>query len=1285
MKHPTFVIFIYFSIITRCLNSLSPPINFTNLMMHQLTMCGPAGFCNTFSGNLDLNISKSHKLCPDCFCDNLCFGRGDCCPDKYFAQSGLVCNNVTFVNATRDESRDQRSSFLMIKECPHETERVIAEKCEQSNDSLSKLKYPPVTSSITNLTYANRFCAQCNNETSYQSWNIDIYCQEFLDINFLSSFKEIVDNGIKNRCVMQFASLKNKNVFGCYYLQYHFDSCNKTGFWKTGDTDVLHACESLYVNNDTLFKNSFCRMCNPTFYKGDVISQCNVTGRWNLFDKKIKDACSHFELNEGTLPFKNIFCRICNTPETLENTFMDASAEISTKVLYNSYNTTVYYLSIKMNKFLKEHFNFVKSTIPKFKHKLKRKSFSYLNINITDLIYKSLSLKKYVRVCQSFGIPRRFFYLFLPCTCEPSCFQHGDCCEDFALKYPTKCIHSKQLSGDKFKKSIPDVEYLVTNGCYMQLWYPMYMEKLCQQGGNSILSSHPVYDVNTGISYLNMICYLCNKSPSRRNFELVKPWDIEVYCEQFIEYRNFLTVKQLLKTISETRCNVTYLPRSFTDGNNVHHTVLCNKRYVRYTESCNSTGKWLVKDPGIQYACENVSAGALMRFYPESDKLRCHKNHFCALCNPEITNESDTISTCKDAGNFSLVDRRDVSGCQFFPQINFYSPYKNLFCKHCNHQFDPRPNCDYLVHKVPEKFFPKSQEFFPIYRNLFMYSEYDDKLPQKDSPECTSTQAYISKVNQCRNLTCYPGKYLRNGTCQALFTVTKNLGYFLTSDFQGYVSSLLPVHDLLVIISEEIKRAILSTHQIDSDSIEYLFVQIDQPCFKRNQILYSPQFSGSIAVGIFIKHAVKRVDIEMLLIAFTTKMAISGNGTFNLHLSLKMRMNQLPYNPFKIFLSQYFSRCTLPEFPKYQIEQNRQKYKTVRISKLLTCVQVPLEFGEYHLDNQSRKLLVIGKNKLFSYDLFEILPNGSARICIEDFNVGNDTGASSSDEQNQDAILSEITLILNVTSIMCLLISFLIYVFKKDLRTIPGKINMILILSLILTLTVFQLSKFGSSQKVACVGIGIALHYFWLVSFLTMTVTSFHMYRIFQFSNINTSAGSNDIFRVYIAFITLLPCVVVVLNIIISWQVSDNGIIGYGNRMCFIDNTYLRLASFIIPVGIMCLSSLFFFVRTIISIKRVPNVPGNQSVRNEFGIFCRLFTITGITWVLQIIDGFLPFTTFSYISSIINSLQGTAIFIAFFLNKRIINCKLTVPKDSYNTTPPKRESTEESTTNDTRL
>lgn len=127
----------------------------------------------------------------------------------------------------------------------------------------------------------------------------------------------------------------------------------------------------------------------------------------------------------------------------------------------------------------------------------------------------------------------------------------------------------------------------------------------------------------------------------------------------------------------------------------------------------------------------------------------------------------------------------------------------------------------------------------------------------------------------------------------------------------------------------------------------------------------------------------------------------------------------------------YFTRCTLPEFVKYQVLQKRQTYKTVRISKLLTCIQVALEFGEYRVDKQSRTLLVIGKNKLYNHELFEILPDGSARICTEDFNVGSYIGAFSFDEKTQNALLSKITLILNVTSILCLLISFLIYVFKK--------------------------------------------------------------------------------------------------------------------------------------------------------------------------------------------------------------------------------------------------------------
>lgn len=736
----------------------SRSLHFTNLLMNYLTMCGQGNFCNVTQfnfTNLDFNISKNHKLCPDCFCDNLCFGRGDCCPDKYFALSGLVCYNVTFVNETLgyDESRNQRSSFLMIKNCPRATDQLIKEKCKNQADSVDKLKYPPVTSVITNLTYANRFCAQCNDETSYQFWNLDINCIQFLDINFLSSFKEVVDRGIEHVCVMQFAPHDDRPAYNCYHLQgFHFDTCNKTGFWKTRDDDVLYACESMYVNNDTFFKNPFCRMCNPTFYEGEVIKQCNVTGLWDFFDEQIEQACSRFGLNEGTLPFKNIFCRICNAPEKFKYKFVDASAKVNTEVLLDNKGNETYYLSIKINKFRKDYFNFVTNNIPKSEHRRKQRTSSILfhnnqTLNITTLMYKLISFKKNVRVCNNHGIPTSLSSLFIPCTCNPSCFHYNDCCEDFLLQYPTECIYSKQLAGEDFKKVKPVEKYVVTNGCYMKFQYAMYMEKLCKNGaqGKNIFSFYPVRDINTGISYLNMYCYLCNTSPKRPVFDLGKPWDIEMYCKKYIDHRNFIMMKQLVLTIKEINCNVTYLPISSTKGKAQQSVPRCYAEEQHFTESyndkCNLTGKWLIEDPEIKYACENVSTMALrISELPYLYECSRHINQFCEICNPEVT-ENITISVCNITGNTSFYDHRDEVGCRFSPPIGYHSPYKNIFCKHCNNVTE-KPDCSHVSPQSINNFSSKFPSWTPIFRNLFLYSEqHDDNL--EESLQCKSTETYM--------------------------------------------------------------------------------------------------------------------------------------------------------------------------------------------------------------------------------------------------------------------------------------------------------------------------------------------------------------------------------------------------------------------------------------------------------------------------------------------------------------------------------------------------------------
>lgn len=169
--------------------------------------------------------------------------------------------------------------------------------------------------------------------------------------------------------------------------------------------------------------------------------------------------------------------------------------------------------------------------------------------------------------------------------------------------------------------------------------------------------------------------------------------------------------------------------------------------------------------------------------------------------------------------------------------------------------------------------------------------------------------------------------------------------------------------------------------------------------------------------------------------------------------------------------------------------------------------------------------------------------------------------------------------ILNCISI-CLMITFFIYVLKKKMKSMLEKMNMILIFSLFLTLIVIQLAKFGSLEKWGCIGIGLAVHYFWLILFSSMTACSFHMYRIFRFPQIYNNSHLNGLLKVYIIFVTTLPCLVVVaLNIIISWILPGKEDVGYGNKNGFIDNKFSRLATFTMPVGLMCsLIFIFFFL-----------------------------------------------------------------------------------------------------------
>jgi hypothetical protein len=69
------------------------------------------------------------------------------------------------------------------------------------------------------------------------------------------------------------------------------------------------------------------------------------------------------------------------------------------------------------------------------------------------------------------------------------------------------------------------------------------------------------------------------------------------------------------------------------------------------------------------------------------------------------------------------------------------------------------------------------------------------------------------------------------------------------------------------------------------------------------------------------------------------------------------------------------------------------------------------------------------------------------------------------------------------------------------------------------------------------------------------------------------------------------------------------------------------IVTFLSPITLVCVINIFFFVVTSLKIASTPKIENEsqQSTSNRvhFVVYVKLFTITGITWVFQIIDSFL--------------------------------------------------------------
>jgi len=415
------------------------------------------------------------------------------------------------------------------------------------------------------------------------------------------------------------------------------------------------------------------------------------------------------------------------------------------------------------------------------------------------------------------------------------------------------------------------------------------------------------------------------------------------------------------------------------------------------------------------------------------------------------------------------------------------------------------------------------------------------------------------------------------------------------------------------------------------------------------QDIPSSPFAGLLYLKLHTEGSVWRLAVEETLIRL-----IDSNIQINLgHVSVNINLQR---DERACYASALINNLAFSDKCIFQRTMFGQHYNEVivssRVNDLLVCKQIELNQNEFtHLENERIQLHINGYS-LESND-FMVIERNKVRICADKY---IEISSKLSVRKPIDSTAFVLTCICGAVSFFCLLLTFTTYSLFEVLRTVPGKNNMTLVIVLMVNNILFQVRLYDLRRNDSCLIFGVLSHYFILSVFASFNVCTFHLYRVFT-SNVLTNAKSQCRIRCkYNMYAFGIPALIVASNIIITYIIEDHQSIGYGGEYCFLILRTAAIVTLLCPICFILLTNTFMFAAAIRHIHNLPHVSSENLTRDkrkEIVIFLKLFTITGCSWIFQIIDAFLPASIFSVLISLLNMLTGVYIFTSYICNKRV--------------------------------
>ena len=248
-------------------------------------------------------------------------------------------------------------------------------------------------------------------------------------------------------------------------------------------------------------------------------------------------------------------------------------------------------------------------------------------------------------------------------------------------------------------------------------------------------------------------------------------------------------------------------------------------------------------------------------------------------------------------------------------------------------------------------------------------------------------------------------------------------------------------------------------------------------------------------------------------------------------------------------------------------------------------------------------------------------------------------------------------IVCNFLSIVGTILILLTYILFRELRSLPGKIQMNLAAATLVAALILLPSTFTDEYHTLCTVLAVAVHYAYLSQFLWMSILSFEISRTLHHAHHFRMLESKKKQRIHlIAYLCIgwgIPLLIVTVSIALHFTTN---FVGYGeDNFCFI-NGDLMIMIFILLIGVCILFNIvaaiyigFLIFKAFVNQLKLGKTQNVPYIR----IMIAVVSVTGILYLLGTIFALLNYEWSMYLFDILVTSQGFVMCIAIIATKKI--------------------------------